>query len=95
MNIQFLSFSDCPLAAPARKNLKTALADRGITDYEEIDILDPKVPEDIRSWGSPTILVNGRDVSGATKGHSISCRIYAYPDGVPDVKCIIACLVDA
>lgn len=94
MNVQFLSFSDCPLAAPAKKNLEAALADCGISDYEKIDILDPNVSEEMRGWGSPTILVNGRDVSGVEKGHSISCRIYANPEGVPDVKSIIACLTD-
>ncbi len=92
MEIQFLAFSGCPLAAPAKKNLETALSDCGMSDYEEIDILDPEVSEDMRGWGSPTILVNGRDVSGIPKGNSISCRVYPNPDGVPDVQTISACL---
>lgn len=92
MEIQFLAFNGCPLAAPAKKNLETALADCGMSDYEEIDILDPKVPEDMRGWGSPTILVNGCDVSGIPKGNSVSCRVYPNSEGVPDVQSIIACL---
>lgn len=90
MGVQFLAFSGCPLAAPAKKNLETALAACGMSDYEEIDLLSPEVSEDVRGWGSPSILVNGSDVSGASKGNSISCRVYDNSEGVPDVETIIA-----
>ena len=92
MNIQFLAFSGCPLADPARDNLKSALSSCGLSSYEDIDILDPASPEDLRGWGSPTILVNGADVTGQPKGNSVSCRVYNTPGGVPDVQCIIDCL---
>ena len=92
MNIQFLAFSGCPLADPARENLKTALSSCGVSSYEDIDILDPTSPEDLRGWGSPTILVDGVDVTGHPKGDSVSCRVYNTPGGVPDVQCIIDCL---
>lgn len=82
-NVQFLAFEGCPLADAARANLEKALADCGLGDYEEIDILDSAVPEDLPGWGSPTILVNGVDVTGQPKGNSVSCRIYPGPDRVP------------
>ena len=89
MHIQFLAFSGCPLAAPARDNLKKALLDSGIASFEEVDILDPNSPSGLRDWGSPTILVNGSDVTGEPKGNSVSCRVYSTPGGVPDVQTII------
>jgi hypothetical protein len=92
MNIQFLAFSGCPLAEPARENLKHALADCEISSFEEIDILDPSSPADLRDWGSPTILIDGADVTGQPKGNSVSCRVYNTPGGVPDVQSIIDCL---
>ena len=92
MNIQFLAFSGCPLAGPARDNLKSALSSCGVSSFEDIDILDPASPEDLRGWGSPTILVNGVDVTGQPKGDSVSCRVYNTLGGVPDVQCIIDCL---
>lgn len=92
MKIQFLAFSGCPLAAPAKKNLEAALTACGMSDYEEIDILSPAVPEDMQGWGSPTILINGSDFSGVPKGNSVSCRVYDNPEGVPDVQAIIDCL---
>lgn len=87
-SIQFLYFGGCPLAEPARDNLKIALAECGIEAFEEIDILDPQAPEDLRGWGSPTILLNGVDVTGQPKGNDVSCRIYPFPGGVPDAHSI-------
>ena len=90
MDVQFLAFSGCPLADPARENLKKALSDCSISDFEEVDILDPASPEELRGWGSPTILVNGLDVTGLPKGDSVSCRVYPFPGGIPDVQSIVA-----
>ena len=89
MSVQFLAFSGCPLADPARDNLKKALANCGMSDFEEVDILDPATPDELRGWGSPTILVDGVDVTGQPKGNSVSCRVYPDPGGVPNVASIV------
>ncbi len=88
VSIQFLTFEGCPLTDAARAELERALAECGIRDYEEIDILDPDAPEELRGWGSPTILVKGQDVAGQTKGNSASCRIYPGRKRVPDAATI-------
>ena len=90
VNVQFLTFEGCPLANTARGNLEKALADCGMRGYEEIDILDPDTPDDLPGWGSPTILVNGVDVSGQPKGNNVSCRIYPGRDRVPSATDIVA-----
>ncbi len=92
LSIQFLAFDGCPLAEAARRSLEQALAEVRLGSYEEIDILDPDTPEDIRGWGSPTILVNGKDVSGNPKGNSVGCRIYPDPDRVPSPESIVQCI---
>ena len=92
MHIQLLTFSGCPLAEPAKENLKQALAECEIETFEEFDILDPSSPADLRDWGSPTILINGEDATGASKGSSVCCRVYETPDRVPDIQSIIDCL---
>jgi len=91
MHVQFLAFSGCPLAEPARENLKKALAGSE-TEFEEIDLLDSDCPTDLPGWGSPTILVNGEDVTGQPRGNSVSCRVYNTPGGVPSVESIKDCL---
>ncbi len=90
IQVQFLAFDGCPLAGPARANLEKALADCGMSGYEDIDILDPGTPDDLPGWGSPTILVNGVDVTGQPKGDSVSCRVYPGPDRVPSSTTIAA-----
>jgi len=88
--IQLLVFDGCPLAEPARNALKAALASLGIYDFEEVNILDVATPEELRGWGSPTILVDGEDVMGNVKGEGIGCRVYAGPGGVPAPETIAA-----
>jgi hypothetical protein len=88
--IQLLVFPNCPLAAAARASLKQALDELSIAAHEEIDILDPATPDELRGWGSPTILVDGEDVSGAPKGDSVGCRVYQEPGRVPSPATIVA-----
>ena len=89
IRVQFLAFDGCPLAEAARKELDAAVSEAGLAGYEEIDILDPETPENLRGWGSPTILVNGADVTGNTKGEGVGCRIYATELRVPERALIL------
>ncbi len=89
IRVQFLVFDGCPLAEAARKELDAAVSEAGLAEYEEIDILDPETPADLRGWGSPTILVNGADVTGSTKGEGVGCRIYATESRVPETALIL------
>lgn len=81
--IQLLVFEGCPLASAARQSLRKALAGLKLTDFEEVDLLGSSTPEDLKSWGSPTILIDGNDLVGAEKGAAIGCRVYAGPGKVP------------
>lgn len=90
IRVQFLTFEGCPLAGAARQALEKALDECELGDYEEVDILDPSVPIELRDWGSPTILINGTDVSGRPKGDGVGCRIYPGADRVPSSASIVA-----
>lgn len=95
IRVQFLAFDGCPLAEAAREALDEAIAESGVAGYEEIDILDPDTPEDLRGWGSPTILVNGADVTGNAKGEGAGCRIYTTESRVPEAELIVERIKDA
>jgi len=87
--IQFLYFDGCPLAPRARDNLNGAIAQVGESvrvDLEEVDLLAPEVPADLKRWGSPTILINGKDMMDGEKGSACNCRIYAGKDGLPSAE---------
>ena len=90
--IQLLVFAGCPLADAARSALEQALAECGLENYEEVDLLAPETSEALRGWGSPTILVGGKDVTGCLKGNDIGCRVYAGPTKVPEPALITECI---
>lgn len=93
--IQFLYFDGCPLADGARNLLKKALAQCGLEKYEEIDVQDSNAPAESRLWGSPTILVDGNDATGAPRGDSVACRVYATADRLPDLNALVKSIREA
>ena len=95
--IQLLVFADCPLAVAAQTKLQSALQHCGlrIDDYELVDIMDSSTAKNMASWGSPTILINGRDVEGQTQGDAVGCRLYPTPDQVPTMNSIVVAIRDA
>lgn len=89
ITVSFLFFDGCPLAARARDNLMSALEHvraRLMIGVEEVDIMDPQTPESMQRWGSPTILVDGMDITGATQGAACNCRIYPGKGSVPTIE---------
>ncbi len=94
MKIQLLYFDGCPNLAPARDALRDALAAEKLdVRVDEIDVEAPDAPEWARGWGSPTILVDGKDLTGATRSTGAACRIYK--GGGPSVAEIRAHLAEA
>ncbi len=89
LNVQFLSFPGCPLERQARTELEKALAECGLDGYENIDVMAEQTAEELKSWGSPTILVNGKDVTGHQGGDGVGCRVYGGDLGVPDAQTIV------
>jgi len=88
--IQFLSFDGCPLTGVAQDVLERALCSCGLNkdQYEFVDILDPSTPETLANWGSPTILIDGHDVSGHAQADGVGCRVYDTADQVPTVEMV-------
>lgn len=81
MTLQLLTFPGCPNAAAARAVVKQALDSLGLDiPIEEVDVTASDTPLQLKRWGSPTILVDGRDVAqGEPSG--ASCRVYRTSDG--------------
>jgi glutaredoxin len=77
LGIQLLSFDGCPYSVKTRVLLQDVIASAGIdASIEEVDLDSPATPVALRGWGSPTVLVNGRDVGGLEAPPGTSCRIY-------------------
>lgn len=89
MKVQLLSFRGCPNVEPARAALRQALAAESIdVPIEELDVEAPDAPQWARGWGSPTILIDGKDVAGLERAEGSACRLYV--DGAPTVEAIRA-----
>jgi len=87
--IQFLYFDGCPNASILEASLAEALTRSGADHpYQRIDLSSGSTDEPIMGFGSPTILVDGKDLfdSPASVAGHLSCRIY--PDGLPDTETI-------
>lgn len=73
---------DCPHVEEARRLLRDALRATGLPpQWREWNRDAPDTPASLRGLGSPTILVDGKDVSTGTSpatDHDVanSCRVY-------------------
>ena len=96
--VELIYDHDCPNVTKARAQLSQAFAEAGIEPgWREWQRDDPAAPNYVCGYGSPTILVNGKDVAGAQASEGISCcRLYSNSDsnlqGVPCVQLIVGAL---
>ncbi len=84
--IELVYFEGCPNTPQARDNLREAVeaSGKGVT-WSEWDLMAESTPADYRRFGSPTVLVNGEDVTGENVGtEAMACRA----DGAPSVATI-------
>ncbi len=92
VKVELVYDSDCPNVEATREQLRLAfeLIDSK-PDWQEWDVNDPNAPDHVHGYGSPTILVEGIDVTGdEPSGTDNCCRVYVDSDhanhGVPSVK---------
>ena len=95
---------ECPNVDAARAQLQSALAEMGLPPrWAEWEREAPETPSDLRGLGSPTILVNGVDVTdvpdvpveAVDAERANCCRVYEDEGrlrGVPPVRAIVAAL---
>ncbi len=96
--VELIYEKTCPNIQAARDQLAKAFNEAGVTpQWREWESNDPATPDYARHFGSPTILVEGRDVSGVRATDSaVCCRIYQNADsgnrGVPALADIVNAL---
>ena len=96
--VELIYDTDCPNVEAAREQLRRAFREIGRrAEWQEWDRGDSLSPAHVRQFGSPTILVDGRDVAGTSPSDGgLCCRVYHSPQkglqGVPPVKDIASAL---
>ena len=98
MQVELIFDRDCPNVEDAKTQLNRAFAELGAPpQWQEWDRGDPASPAYASTYGSPTILVDGKDVAGTppTEGADC-CRVYSTSAGrlagVPRVEQIVEAL---
>lgn len=85
--VELVYFDGCPHVEEARTNLRAAT---GATDedgaWREWNLSDESTPERLRRFASPTVLVDGTDVTGVEGSDAgLACRTDGAP-GVPSIR---------
>ena len=99
--VELIYDADCPNVAAARSLLIKAFTQTGVSArWREWERSAPDSPEYARRYGSPTILINERDVGGDAPGAgNAACRVYSGDDGTlsrtPPLEAICAALMSA
>ena len=93
--VEFVYEKDCPNIAPTRFLLLQAFSNlRMKPHWIEWEVNDVSAPDYVRQYGSPTILINGKDIGESEKSSNPEqCRLYTQPDnsisGVPSIDNIM------
>lgn len=99
MRVELLYDRACPNIQATRENLSRALLSENLpSNWTEWEQASPDAPAYVRGFGSPTVLIDGRDVAGVAPGDEFSyCRLYKSAgngkNGVPSVALIHAALL--
>lgn len=87
--IELVYFDGCPNVSEERQRITEALTRNAMPQgWTEWNIDDPATPVDRRGYGSPTVLVDGRDVAGGEPGAGRGC----VAAGAPSVAMLVAAL---
>jgi hypothetical protein len=87
MNVEILYFDGCPTYEATERMVREVLAEQDIEAKVRLVAVNTDEEADLlRFPGSPTIRVNGRDISpeGAKEREHwrLGCRVYATPEGL-------------
>lgn len=99
MKVELIYDADCPNVAVTRSLLIEAFTKTGTSArWREWERNTPGTQAHAKKYGSPTILVDGRDVAGINPGAGeASCRVYRAQDGslsrTPTLEMISALLL--
>ena len=81
MKLELLYFDECPNWRTAAERLDAIAARRGLVVQRRL-VTTPEEAEAERFRGSPTILVDGRDLfATGDESFGLACRVYQTPDG--------------
>lgn len=92
MRLDLVYFDGCPHVPVARARLQAALSSLGLTvPWREWDASIGDLPDHLRGFPSPTILIDGVDPEGGRQYENVTCAA----GGAPTVEALIPALREA
>jgi len=101
MRVEVLYVAECPFHPAAVKLVRDVLNSEGVVaEIREVLVRDDGMATDLAFSGSPTIRINGRDISGeSSRGQTfgLSCRLYpgSVEIGLPPIEMVRRAVVEA
>lgn len=87
INLELQYLDGCPNAAEFINRIKQIRESGGIDNYnyKEILVSSNEMAKEIKFRGSPTLLINGKDLEemNPPENPGLNCRVY--PKGLPDI----------
>jgi hypothetical protein len=85
LKVEFQYVNKCPIVGEMAVNIKSAVSELDF-EIEFVEIILDGEDKNIKSFGCPSLLVNGRDLMGKVKCQIDGpfCRVY--PKGMPTVE---------
>ena len=84
MQIDFFYFEECPSYEQALERLRKVASEESIeVDISVVEVETEEQARDLEFVGSPTILIEGRDISPHLEypNYALTCRAYHLEDG--------------
>jgi hypothetical protein len=101
VKVEVLYVADCPSYPAAVKLVKQVLVAEGVAaEVHEVLVRNEGMADELRFCGSPTIRINGRDVTGQSEKaerFALSCRLYpgSKEVGLPPAEVIHRAVLEA
>ena len=87
IKIEIQHFHGCPNSEEMIKRVKEAIVGfEDIVEYNELLVETNELAEKINFRGSPTVLINGKDIEGREEPESASLNCRVYEKGLPEVE---------
>jgi hypothetical protein len=98
MNIDVLYFEGCPNSIPTLRRVKEVMDRLGIcVKVNAVEVTEGDDPAALKFVGSPTVLIDGRDIDPSQRGqanYAFGCRVFGGA-GVPPAEMIEAAISEA
>ena len=88
ITIEIQHFEGCPNSPVLSERVREAIKDFEEIEFKEVLVETNEKAAEVGFRGSPTLLINGKDIEGLAEPDKPALMCRYYPDGLPDIELI-------